>query len=610
MIPTRSILPTPASLLEEALVIVRAAGEMIRTEFHREGGPRRGAGFDRALIDAEVEAFLQEHLQALHSCNWHGEELPRRHASHPDSWVVDPQDGTRAFLKGLRGPAISVALIRDRTPVLAIVHTPTAPDDGGDLFAWAEGLPVTRNGVRLPPLSSSAEASFDASTVVAMNESAGDYAKVNHTAFAPAGMLAIPSIAYRLALAAAGEVDVAISITSGLDSYDVAAGHALVAEVGGRVLQLNGRPLIHVSSASFLGCVGGRADLVEEAVQRVSAIPRTSPLPRKPAKPKRRIASTERLSRAQGALLGQFAGDALGAQVEFRSPEDIRRQYPRGVTELRPGGTWGLLAGQITDDSEMALALARSLVAEGGFDADAVGQAYVAWGRSQPFDVGMTTRTALSALKGRGRASTQSQSNGALMRVAPIGIAIWSHKRAAVWARQDAMLTHPHPVCVAASAAFAAAIAAGLEGADPAGMWKVAHETAGGGTHYDAWDDGGVVRDCLAQAREEGLRDVTRQQGWVLIALQNAFHRLLARQSLETALIETVMMGGDTDTNAAICGALLGAAQGREAVPLRWRRQVLGCRAVAIRGVQHPRPATYWTDDALELAEALVTCAG
>ena len=76
------------------------------------------------------------------------------------------------------------------------------------------------------------------------------------------------------------------------------------------------------------------------------------------------------LLRAQGCLLGQLAGDALGSLVEFRTPEDIRRQYPKGVRELSDGGTWNTVAGQPTDDSEMALLLARMLADQGRYDPD------------------------------------------------------------------------------------------------------------------------------------------------------------------------------------------------------------------------------------------------
>jgi len=67
------------------------------------------------------------------------------------------------------------------------------------------------------------------------------------------------------------------------------------------------------------------------------------------------------LARARGCLLGQLAGDALGSLVEFQSPEEIHRSYPAGVRKLADGGTWNTIAGQPTDDSEMALLLARML---------------------------------------------------------------------------------------------------------------------------------------------------------------------------------------------------------------------------------------------------------
>ena len=97
-----------------------------------------------------------------------------------------------------------------------------------------------------------------------------------------------------------------------------------------------------------------------------------------------------------------------------------------------------------------------------------------------------------------------------------------------------------------------------------------------------------------------------RKQGWVLIAFQNAFRHLASGTPFEEALIETVAEGGDTDTNAAICGALLGAAQGRTTIPARWSTPVLACRPLAESGAHRPRPARYWPDDVPLLAEALL----
>ena len=73
------------------------------------------------------------------------------------------------------------------------------------------------------------------------------------------------------------------------------------------------------------------------------------------------------LSRAQGCLLGQLAGDSLGSLVEFRSQIDIRREYPKGVRQLADGGTWNTIAGQPTDDSEMAPSPARMPADQGRY---------------------------------------------------------------------------------------------------------------------------------------------------------------------------------------------------------------------------------------------------
>ena len=92
----------------------------------------------------------------------------------------------------------------------------------------------------------------------------------------------------------------------------------------------------------------------------------------------------------------------------------------------------------------------------------------------------------------------------------------------------------------------------------------------------------------------------------MLTAFQNALFQLLHAESLEAGVIDTVMRGGDTDTNAAICGALLGAVYGREAVPSRWANRVLTCRPMeGLAGVKRPRPEGFWPVDTLILAEQL-----
>lgn len=105
--------------------------------------------------------------------------------------------------------------------------------------------------------------------------------------------------------------------------------------------------------------------------------------------------SREILNRAQGCLLGQLAGDALGSLVESQTPEQIRRDYPEGLRELADGGTRNAIAGQPTDDSELALTLALALIEQGRYDREAARQACVGWLESGPFDCGYTAACGL-----------------------------------------------------------------------------------------------------------------------------------------------------------------------------------------------------------------------
>ena len=327
-------------------------------------------------------------------------------------------------------------------------------------------------------------------------------------------------------------------------------------------------------------------------------------------------ASACSLSRAQGCLVGQIAGDALGSLVEFESGAYIEHLYPDGVRLLRDGGTWNTIAGQPTDDSELALALARSLVLRGRYDVEAVAQSYVKWYESEPFDMGQTIEAALSAAAAddkaiaslaaaaRRAANRSSQANGALMRISPLGIfgSQITEQELAECARADASLTHPHAACQDANVVFAGVIAFAIRTcAPPDGIYNHALET------IKAHGIGTAVSRCLKDAKSDTPADYQTQQGWVLIALQNAFYQLLHAPNMEEGIVDTVRRGGDTDTNAAITGALLGAAWGLEAVPSQWLECVLSCRPEEGKeNVQRPRPKEYWPVDVLTLAARLL----
>ena len=311
------------------------------------------------------------------------------------------------------------------------------------------------------------------------------------------------------------------------------------------------------------------------------------------------MTNNDTLLRAQGCLLGQLAGDALGSLVEFQTPDVILEAYPDGVRYLADGGVFNTIAGQPTDDSEMALLLARMLVDKGIYEPTDAFHEYEYWLDSGPFDCGFTIRAALE-----GDLNYDSQANGAMMRISPLGIfgAGYSLTEVANWARQDALLTHPNPVCLDANALFAMAIAEAVNReTSPEALYRNVCEWGGD------MDVESSLATAISRAADDPPADYISSAGWVLVAFQNALHQLLHATNLEDGVVDTVMQGGDTDTNAAICGALLGAVYGRDAIPTQWEDAVLNCAPDKNDPrVKRPRPKCFWPTDALEIAGGLV----
>lgn len=574
--------------LNRVIAAVEAEAKRLQEEFHRPEGPRGRRGHCEA--DKEIEERLRKRLLAILPGQFAGEETGMSAGAQAGwTWMVDPHDGTFEFMSGRRGSAISVALLRGATPVLGVVCSPLSPDRGRDTIAWAEGAPaILRNG--RPVASDLSRRRLGPGELVWATASSAHKPATWSLAVAPARYVAMPSIAYRMARIACGD-GVATVSTHGVNEYDIAAGMALIAAAKGVVLDAEGRDIVLAgnterrASGVFAGAPEAARQLQKFAWPQLDQEPRREPrialgFPRKQHK---------YLERAQGCLLGQVIGDSLGSRVEFKTAAEIAQLFPEGVRELADGGVFHTIAGQPTDDSEMALTLARALVRDGRHDADKVLDAYRDWLQTRPIDIGETTERGLLGLH-----TSESQSNGSLMRVAPIGVwAADDPARAAATARIDSALTHPHPICLEACAAFCAAIAAGVAGASRKEMLEAALRH-GTGPAREA-----IERDALPE-------DFQNRQGWVITALQNAFYRLRHSKDVERGLVATVSCGGDTDTNAAIAGALLGALHGRAAFPPRWIYPVLACRPLAEASAPRPRPMGYWPDDVLELAEALL----
>ena len=283
---------------------------------------------------------------------------------------------------------------------------------------------------------------------------------------------------------------------------------------------------------------------------------------------------TTKHSRAVGCLLGLACGDALGRPVEFQSSTGIADQYGR-VDQMYGNGTHGQPAGTVTDDTDLALALARSLADTGGFDAADVADRYVAWYESGPFDVGAATADALRELRdgadpaeaGRTvwerRPEGQNAGNGSLMRCAPLALAFGDDERRATAAAADSRITHADPRCVESCVAYLTVLDRLLSGADPepavdAGLSVAADR-----------DAPRAVRTALANATDGGAASL-ETSGYVVHTLETALYDAATATTAEEAIVTTVSRGGDTDTLGAVAGAAAGARFGAEAIPDRW----------------------------------------
>ena len=279
---------------------------------------------------------------------------------------------------------------------------------------------------------------------------------------------------------------------------------------------------------------------------------------------------TSMRERFEGTLLGLAAADALGGAVEFMPRSAIERSHPDGVREITGDGPHGLRRGEVTDDTAMALAIARACTPE-GIDLDAVAANFLEWYRSEPKDIGITTSRALGKMDAgvpwrevgeRMMAETPRKlaGNGSVMRCAPVALR-FRHNRDMLreMSLETARMTHPDPMATWGSVALNQAIAYLLDGGDLDGVRDAAIEAV----------ENAEVVEAVRNAAVRDYDDVT-SGGFVLDTLGASFWAIAHRESAEEAIVTAVSMGDDTDTTGAVTGALVGAHYGVGAIPSRW----------------------------------------
>jgi ADP-ribosyl-[dinitrogen reductase] hydrolase len=286
--------------------------------------------------------------------------------------------------------------------------------------------------------------------------------------------------------------------------------------------------------------------------------------------------------RVVGGILGLALGDALGAPFEFRRARDIPSPIP--AFELpwmdHPPGSW-------TDDTAMARNLWTSLIATGGtLDTDDVVRRHLDWLECSPPDVGNQTVAALREHQ-RGtpdaakavfdrRGPEVSAGNGSVMYCAPLGLA-YAERADDLLEAAPALsaITHWDQRCKTACLAVTLTAAALVRGDDPESAVRSALDRV-------TDREGGEELDYLTGAAGIERPIDGPDQGFTLFTAGVALRVAGEGRPFEDGLREVVALGGDTDTNASVAGALLGAVHGTDALPPDWRDRLV--EATAIRG--------------------------
>lgn len=283
---------------------------------------------------------------------------------------------------------------------------------------------------------------------------------------------------------------------------------------------------------------------------------------------------------AIGALVGSAVGDALGAPFEFQPAGRYRATFPTpvlgGCGELQGGGGFGWRPGEFTDDTQMALALAQSLVQHGDVHPADLFARWKVWATDAP-DVGVITRTALRqpAVEGAAAAAHhslgRSAGNGALMRVTPLALAFVSRTplecmQAAV---RQAAVTHHDPEAGWGAAIAAEVLRRTILGADPVAEVPTVVALVPA-EHRERF------ARMLAPGWQPGRGTAEPGNGSVWTCLAQAVWAVRHHTTFHDAVTAAVDLGDDTDTVACVAGALAGARCGIQAIPSRFTTYVHG----------------------------------
>ncbi|XWV24721.1 mg661 protein [Tupanvirus deep ocean] len=313
--------------------------------------------------------------------------------------------------------------------------------------------------------------------------------------------------------------------------------------------------------------------------------------------------------RARTCILGAMIGDSLGSTLEFTSAKNAKKiltYYKNFDNGLVGKGPFNLVPGQITDDSELALAIMSVITDIGKYDQELVAKAYHNWYNSQPFDIGTTTRNAVvqnnakDMITAAQTLNSTSMSNGFLMRIFGL-VALYhdkSYEDLLIALREDVRLTHGNDETIDVSIFYGMILWNAIQG-------KNAYELYEWGKNhfiysplivalYDAVENN--MDYFIYKGNMIKYTDIDSAIcGFVGIALWLVLRCMKSHTNYKNAIIEVVGLGGDTDTNACIVGAVMGAFYPCT-VPKIWINNLMTCNAYARFNQYHYANPKIWTN--------------
>jgi len=287
------------------------------------------------------------------------------------------------------------------------------------------------------------------------------------------------------------------------------------------------------------------------------------------------------LSRYQGALVGLAVGDAVGTTLEFKRPGSFEP-----ITDMVGGGPFNLEPGQWTDDTSMALCLAKSLIECEGFDAHDQMNRYIRWykegylsSNGQCFDIGNTVFDALDLFLETGdplsgSASPDTAGNGSLMRLAPVPLYYAEDPiQAITFCAKSSQATHGAKACVDACRYYGGLIIGALQDKTKEEILADSFSPIA-----ELWQSDSLCEE-ISEIAKGSFKDKSppdiQGSGYVVKSLEAALWAFYQSNDFKQGCLMAANLGDDADTTAAIYGQIAGAFYGIDGIPISWRERIV-----------------------------------